>query len=212
MFNKGSKVKVLPYEVLKSTCTGIDDEGDLCFGDDYFVQEMNEYCRRTGEVVDVFVSGFDLEPVYNIIFDGDDEVCEFEFNEKMIEEVKVYQKYKPTVVFDFDGVIHSYKSGWKGASVCIDPPVDGIKDVIDKLHDDGYLVVVQSSRCATQLGKEAVQKYLDINDIYADDITAEKPAAIAYIDDRAICFTGNTKNLINRIKKFKPWYEKEKDE
>ncbi len=29
---------------------------------------------------------------------------------------------KQTVVFDFDGVIHSYTSGWKGATVIPDPP------------------------------------------------------------------------------------------
>ena len=32
---------------------------------------------------------------------------------------------KPTLVLDFDGVIHSYTSGWKGADVIPDPPVDG---------------------------------------------------------------------------------------
>ena len=35
---------------------------------------------------------------------------------------------KKTVVFDFDGVIHSYKSGWQGSATIIpDPPVPGIK-------------------------------------------------------------------------------------
>ena len=32
---------------------------------------------------------------------------------------------KPIVVLDFDGVIHSYKSGWKGADVIPDEPVPG---------------------------------------------------------------------------------------
>lgn len=35
---------------------------------------------------------------------------------------------KPTVVFDFDGVIHSYTSGWKGATEIPDPPVPGVRE------------------------------------------------------------------------------------
>ena len=34
------------------------------------------------------------------------------------------QVTKQTVVFDFDGVIHSYISGWEGADVILDPPQD----------------------------------------------------------------------------------------
>lgn len=44
--------------------------------------------------------------------------------------------YIPTVSFDFDGVIHSYRSGWKGAAVIPDPPVEGIKEVIEQLISD----------------------------------------------------------------------------
>lgn len=32
---------------------------------------------------------------------------------------------KPILCLDFDGVIHSYSSGWKGADVIPDPPVAG---------------------------------------------------------------------------------------
>ena len=48
--------------------------------------------------------------------------------------------YIPTVSFDFDGVIHSYRSGWKGAAVIPDPPVEGIKEVIEQLISDGLCV------------------------------------------------------------------------
>ena len=50
--------------------------------------------------------------------------------------------YIPTVSFDFDGVIHSYRSGWKGAAVIPDPPVEGIKEVIEQLISDGLCVVI----------------------------------------------------------------------
>jgi hypothetical protein len=32
---------------------------------------------------------------------------------------------KPILCVDFDGVVHSYTSGWKGATVIPDPPVPG---------------------------------------------------------------------------------------
>lgn len=48
--------------------------------------------------------------------------------------------YKPTVVFDFDGVIHSYTSGWKGTAEIPDPPVPGIGEAITKLRQLGYRV------------------------------------------------------------------------
>jgi len=37
---------------------------------------------------------------------------------------------KPILCLDFDGVIHSYSSGWKGADVIPDPPVPGAFDFI----------------------------------------------------------------------------------
>lgn len=51
--------------------------------------------------------------------------------------------YIPTVSFDFDGVIHSYRSGWKGAAVIPDPPIEGIKEVIEQLISDGLCVVIK---------------------------------------------------------------------
>lgn len=112
---------------------------------------------------------------------------------------------KQTVVFDFDGVIHSYTSGWKGVETTPDPPVPGIKEAIDDIRAAGYEVVVVSTRCSTQEGAEAVLKYLSRYDICVDDVRTEKPPAIVYIDDRAICFDGNPATLLNKIQAFKPW-------
>ena len=121
------------------------------------------------------------------------------------------KKDKKTVVFDFDGVIHSYKSGWRGYTCIPDPPVEGIGEELRKLHDAGYEVVVVSSRCEKILGKWAIEDWLDIWGlaVYVDKISKTKPPAIAYIDDRAICFDGNPKGLFEKIKSFNPWYKKE---
>lgn len=116
---------------------------------------------------------------------------------------------KKTVVFDFDGVIHSYTSGWKGEGVIPDPPVPGIKEAIAKIRTAGYEVVVVSTRCATEQGYGAIRAWLVDNEIEVDAVKTEKPPAIVYIDDRAICFDGNSEGLLNKISSFEPWYAKQ---
>ena len=115
---------------------------------------------------------------------------------------------KKNIVFDFDGVIHSYTSGWKGEDVIPDAPVCGIKKAIADIREEGYEVVVVSTRCATLGGIMAIKEYLRDNGIIVDRICREKPPALVYIDDRAICFDGNAENLLDKINKFSPWYEK----
>lgn len=118
-------------------------------------------------------------------------------------------KNKQTVVFDFDGVIHSYTSGWKGADIIPDPPVSGIASALREIHNAGYEIVVVSTRCASEDGIEAVREWLYRNDmlLWVDKICKEKPPAIVYIDDRAICFDGNPTTLLDKIQSFKPWYQ-----
>ena len=58
---------------------------------------------------------------------------------------------KKTVVFDFDGVIHSYASGWKGTTCIPDPPVHGI----EKALKDNYAQSVPWN-----MSSDYVKKYL----------------------------------------------------
>lgn len=111
---------------------------------------------------------------------------------------------KPTVVFDFDGVIHSYKRGWQGIDVIPDPPVEGIREAISKLRKQ-YRLVVISSRCREKKGLQATHDWLKEHHIIVDDVTFQKVPAIVYVDDRALTFNGNANELLDQIKHFKPW-------
>lgn len=114
---------------------------------------------------------------------------------------------KKTVAFDFDGVIHSYTSGWKGETMIPDPPVLGIREVIEDLRKD-YLIAIFSTRAKTPQGQEAIAQYMIDHRIHFDVISAGKPIAICYVDDRAIHFDGITKGLAETIRQFKSWNEK----
>ncbi len=114
-----------------------------------------------------------------------------------------------TIVFDFDGVIHSYKSGWQGMGNIPDEPVEGIKEIIDKLMEKGYEVAIFSTRCGSLEGYEAVRKWLNKYGIKVSRLCATKPPAIVYVDDRAITFDGNCEGLVDKIEAFKSWIEKE---
>jgi hypothetical protein len=115
---------------------------------------------------------------------------------------------KPIIIFDFDGVVHSYKSGWKGAAIIPDPEVEGIREAIEEIRKE-FQVVIVSSRCYQEGGIEAIKKFLADNNIVVDDVTHEKPPAFLTIDDRCICFDGDSKSLLSKIKAFKPWHRKD---
>lgn len=116
---------------------------------------------------------------------------------------------KKTIVFDFDGVIHSYKSGWKGITIIPDKPVEGIKEVIAKLRELNCCVAVVSTRCATQEGLLAVTSYLEKHNIVVDMVCKEKPPALVYIDDRALRFDGDCSHLLEDILNFKNWLSRD---
>lgn len=118
--------------------------------------------------------------------------------------------YKPIVVFDFDGVVHSYTSGWKGITDIPDPPVEGIGEAIQEIRDIGYNVVIVSTRSKTEEGRQAILEWLDNNNIVVDEVSGTKPPAMCYIDDRAICFDGNSSTLLDKVKNFKTWMQKER--
>lgn len=66
---------------------------------------------------------------------------------------------KPILCLDFDGVIHSYTSGWKGAAVIPDPPVPGALEFIVKALDH-FEVHIFSSRSHQWGGKRAMKRWL----------------------------------------------------
>lgn len=126
---------------------------------------------------------------------------------------------KPILCLDFDGVIHSYSSGWKGADVIPDPPVDGaIAFMLAALHD--FDVVIYSSRSGQPGGISAMRDYLrkhagqcwypspDGPGLEDVRFTTEKPAAMISIDDRALTFDG-TWPSVESLKAFKPWNKRE---
>lgn len=129
------------------------------------------------------------------------------------EENAVNRK-RDSVVFDFDGVIHSYKSGWQGEAVIPDMPVPGIQKALKDISANGYEIVVVSTRCNSDAGIKAVNEYLKRFGLaqYISRVCKEKPLAICYIDDRSICFDGNSETLLEKIKTFKSWIERSSEE
>ena len=117
---------------------------------------------------------------------------------------------KQTIILDFDGVIHSYQSGWKGASVIPDPPTEGAKEAIAKLRET-YIVAVVSSRTHQEGGIEAIGKWLELHGIIVDDIPNHKPPHIVTVDDRAFRFEGDWNSVIEGISAASvPWNKKNK--
>ena len=130
---------------------------------------------------------------------------------------------KPISCLDFDGVIHSYTSGWQGADVISDPIVPGALHFIWDAQEH-FEVHVFSSRSHQDGGIEAMKAYLwatanssrdegpwcddpHLGFIERIQWPTTKPPAMISIDDRALTFKGHWP-LIDDLKEFQPWTKK----
>ncbi len=122
---------------------------------------------------------------------------------------------KPILCLDFDGVIHSYASGWKGADAIPDPPVAGaIAFMLGALRH--FNVAIYSSRSGQPGGIDAMRRWLrehagqtwyetpDGPGLESVTFPTSKPAAFIGIDDRVLTFDG-TWPAIETLKEFRPW-------
>jgi len=113
-----------------------------------------------------------------------------------------------TIAIDFDGVINSYSSGWKGVKQT-DRPVTGSADAIKELISQGNKVIIFSTRANNSVGRYIIRKYISAMGLPDTvKITAIKPPADVYIDDRALNFNGNWKETVIEAENFKPYMQK----
>ncbi|MHA2307094.1 MAG: hypothetical protein ACXACU_17075 [Candidatus Hodarchaeales archaeon] len=149
-------------------------------------------------------------------------VCQYPVTPSEAVHVEV-PRGKKIILIDFDGVIHSYSSGWQGVDNIPDEPVKitrrigGSRDItytsIDWLtqlaSDKGLTICIYSSRSKDVKGLIAMTDWLlkygmssdTINQIY---FPTKKPAAFLTIDDRAIQFDGTFVDA-HVIHNFKTW-------
>lgn len=120
------------------------------------------------------------------------------------------EKSRP-YAFDFDGVIAKYE-GFKGLDH-IGPPNEPVVAVIRELSRRGHQIIIYSTR-----GELELRKYCTENDIPVDYFNqnpnyktgnAGKPVAYVYIDDRSVCYRGqSTEDLVKEILEFKAYWQK----
>lgn len=130
---------------------------------------------------------------------------------------------KPILCLDFDGVIHSYTSGWKSADVVTDGPTAGAMRFIWDAAPH-FRIAVYSSRSGQKGGIRAMKSWLaghfraywaadrtTCEDILAEiEWPKEKPPAFLTIDDRAIQFDGDWSALDPKtLLQFKPWNKRD---
>ncbi len=117
---------------------------------------------------------------------------------------------KKIVCLDFDGVLHAYTSGWKGADNIPDPPVPGAIEWLTALVDDPrFEVHIYSSRSADPDAQVAMLNWLlnhGMDDSHAWKIRFpdSKPPAFVTIDDRGWRFDGTFPDL-DTLASFKTW-------
>ncbi len=109
---------------------------------------------------------------------------------------------------DFDGVIHKCSKGYYDGTI-YDDPVEGAYEALSKLSKK-YTLIVYTCKAKPdrglvngKTGTELVWEWLEKHDMskFVSKVTAEKPRAVAYIDDKNISFSDWDQTLLTLTKK-----------
>lgn len=103
---------------------------------------------------------------------------------------------KPTIALDFDGVLRASMTDDADA----DGWVVGSRSALRSLAER-YTVIVFSCRCLSPGGRESIWDWLGERDAqgYVHAVTARKPDAVAYVDDKAVRFRGDWHEVMDRL-------------
>lgn len=115
---------------------------------------------------------------------------------------------RKTIAIDFDGTVHSYTSGWKGALEIPDPPVPGAFEFIEAVLEH-FDVCIFSTRAEIYEAASVMRDWFVLHGMSYETvmklhITNRKPKALVYIDDRGFRFEG-TWPTVEELKVMKPW-------
>ena len=104
------------------------------------------------------------------------------------------------ISIDFDGVIHKNSKGYHDGTI-YDEPLEGSREALEKLSKD-YDIVIFTAKAKPdrglvngKTGTQLVWEWLEEHDMaqFVTKVTAEKPRAVQYIDDKGVKFTKWTK-------------------
>ena len=115
---------------------------------------------------------------------------------------------RPTLCLDFDGVCHSYTSGWQGEATIPDPPVDGLFEFLEEVTAT-FVVAIYSVRSKTDRGRDAMLYWFErwqpgVVTRLGLQFPDSKPSAYVSLDDRVLTFAGEWP-AVQTLVEFQPW-------
>ncbi|MEM5790385.1 MAG: hypothetical protein AAGU11_23945 [Syntrophobacteraceae bacterium] len=111
---------------------------------------------------------------------------------------------RPLVCVDLDGVLNVFDE-WKG-SEHFHPARPGAREFLESLRAAGFRIAVFTVRW-----HEWVRQWLEENNlsVLVDIVTDKKLPAHVYLDDRAVCFSGDFEDALKKIVGFRTHWQTE---
>lgn len=104
--------------------------------------------------------------------------------------------YRKDVVIDLDGTLLENLREYK--RFCFGAPLPGAREAVDAIRAAGAKVLVHTARWPDE--HDSVAAHLAAHGIEVDGVLCGKPPAVAYVDDKALRFSGDWAQVLAELK------------